>query len=118
MYGVNISFGFAFNFIKPVPTLPVETITCPSSYCCADEPDSINIPAEDIEPLLIALFTKSLPEKFLSLEGASLEALTTFTYSVENPVSPTFLINKISFATNPVTFTTDIVVCDADTGLE
>jgi len=79
----------AFNFIKPVPILPVETTTCPSSYCCADEPDSINIPAEDIEPLLIALFTKSLPEKFLSLEGASLEALTTFTYSVENPVSPT-----------------------------
>ena len=35
IYGVAWSDGFAFNFIYPVPTLPVDTTTCPSSYVCA-----------------------------------------------------------------------------------
>ena len=46
----------------------------------------------------------------MSLDGSCLEALFTNTYSVENPLSVTFFKLNISPCTNPVTFSTDIVV--------
>ena len=45
----------------------------------------------------------------------SLDALCTNKYSVANPVAFTFFADNISFATNPPTFATDIVVSEVPT---
>ena len=58
--------------------------------------------------------TNNLPAKFVSLAPSSLDALITLIYSVVNPVSVTFFKLNISFATNPLTFTTLIVAKLAD----
>ena len=49
----------------------------------------------------------------MSLLPSDLEADVTFMYSVLKPVEWIFFSDNISSATNPVTFTTDIVVCAA-----
>ena len=73
------SFGFAFILTYPVPTLPVDTITWPFSYDCADCAESPSEPVSCVpgnEPLYPRT-TYNLPIKFLSLDGTSLEALWT-----------------------------------------
>ena len=78
--------------------MPVDTITWPSSYVVGPEAASPSEPVSLVpgnDPLYPRT-TYNLPLKSLSLEGLSLDALCTNIYSVENPVSVTFLRDIIS----------------------
>ena len=59
--------------------------------------------------------TVNLPDKSESLPPFTLSVECTLTYSVENPVSVTFLIVRISPSANPVTLSTINVLEDGDT---
>ena len=70
-------------------------------------PNDADIP---VSPFPYALVTYSLPVKSVS-PTPSLDAEFTYKYSVANPVPLNFLAVSISPDSNPVTFSTDIVVC-------
>ncbi len=76
---------------------------------------SPNDPLSPLVPEPYPLVTKSFPLKSVSLVGLLREALCTNKYSVAKPVPLIFFADNISFATNPPTLATYIVVSEAPT---
>ena len=110
--GVDVSFGFAFNLMYPVPFLPVDTTTWPGVYSCADAP---NAPIKSLPPVVPSdLVTTRLPLKLVSLPASFNDTLWTFIYSVVNPVELNFFNKIISPASNPLAFATCIVSSSTD----
>ena len=94
--------------------MPVETITCPSSYDWeVDAKSPTKLPSE---PLPYPRWTYILPNTSSSFElSPSKEADSKSRYSVWNPVLSTFLAINISPFVKPLAFFTDIVVDAAGT---